>query len=149
MLQRRGENNKKKKIKKKKGFSETSSFLNCESQGCHPAHPGVNEAEGTHADVPELTNAECTFQRNSPGSSPVQRHQLCGCLTPGVCTDSQYQTLSPVSEPPAPFSLSPSTGKAGWAGGWRGGTVYSRQNPQTPANRFSLPWATPFASWNK
>lgn len=25
----------------------------------------------------------------------------------------------------------------------RGGTVYSRQNPQSPANRFSLPWATP------
>lgn len=55
--------------------------------------------------------------RNSPGSSSVQQHQLSGCLTPRVCTNAQYQTLSPVSEPPAPFSLSPSTGKAGWTGG--------------------------------
>lgn len=60
MLQTRGE--------RTKGFSETSSFLNCESEDCYPAHPGTNGAEITHADVAELTNVECTFHITHPAA---------------------------------------------------------------------------------
>lgn len=49
-----------------KGFSETSSVFKCGSPDCHPAHPGVNEAEITHADVLELTIAECMFHVTHP-----------------------------------------------------------------------------------
>lgn len=60
VLQSRGE--------RTKGFSETGSSLNYESQDRHPAHPGANEAEKTHAGVPELMNVESPFHIIHPAA---------------------------------------------------------------------------------
>lgn len=113
-----------------KGFSVTSSFLKCESQGHHPAHPGVNEAEGTHTDAPERTNAGCTFHVTHLAASSERLFD----------TPSAHQLSTPNPQPTfrATSTLLPLTRHGKGRVGSRG-TVYSRQKPQAPANRFALP----------